>query len=80
MFSDEDLEKPARFDMERFKPVKVEYPSLSSFEETVFQQLKEHYRLVGKLVAHGGTYILPHLSLMVLSLGRSILIEVHFGL
>jgi hypothetical protein len=54
MFSDEDLEKPAKFDMELFKPLKKEYPLLSTFEEPVFRQLKDHYRLVGKLVAHGG--------------------------
>jgi len=54
MFSDTDLEKPAKSDMELFKPLKTEYSCLSSFEEKVFQQLKFHYSLVGKLVAHGG--------------------------
>jgi hypothetical protein len=54
MFSDDDLEKPAKFDLELFKPVKTEYPCLASYEDAVFQQLKFHYILFGKLVAHGG--------------------------
>ena len=54
MFSEKDLEKPARYDMKLFEPLKAEYPVLGSFEELVFQQLKSHYLLIGKLVAHGG--------------------------
>lgn len=49
IFSDENLEKPARLDFELFKPVKAEYPCLSPYEESVFEQLKSHYRLLGKL-------------------------------
>lgn len=53
MFSADDIEKPAKFDMELFKPLKEEYPSLSSFEDAVFQQLKRHYQLVNALVVNG---------------------------
>ena len=53
MFSPDDLEKPAKFDMKLFKPLKEEYPSLSSFEDTVFQQLKGHYQLIIDLVLNG---------------------------
>jgi hypothetical protein len=49
IFSDENLEKPARLDLELFQPVKAEYPCLSPYEESVFEQLKSHYRLLGKL-------------------------------
>lgn len=54
MFPEKDLEKPARYDMKLFEPLKAEYPILGSFEEAVFQQLWCHYFLIGKLVAHGG--------------------------
>jgi hypothetical protein len=63
MFSEEDLKKPAKFDMELFKPIKAEYPNLSKFEDTVSQQLQIHYLLVGKLVAHGGEIYLSTLVL-----------------
>jgi hypothetical protein len=53
MFSPDDLEKPAKFDMELFKPLVREYPSLNSFEELVFQQLKTHYELINSIVASG---------------------------
>lgn len=53
MFSPDDLEKPAKFDMELFKPIIKEYPSLSSFEGLVFQQLKTHYELINSLVVSG---------------------------
>ena len=56
MFSDEDLEKPARYDMQLFNPVKEEYPTLCSYEQTVFKQLKNHYFVVGKLLGHSGDY------------------------
>ena len=42
IFSDENLEKPDRLDFELFKPVKVEYPCLSPYDESVFEQLKSH--------------------------------------
>jgi hypothetical protein len=54
LFSEEDLEKPAKYDMKLYEPLKAEYPILTSFEDKVFQQLKFHYSLIGKLVAHGG--------------------------
>ncbi len=54
MFSPEDLEKPARFDMELFKPVKEEFPKLSVYEDMILDQLRAHYLMIGKLVAHGG--------------------------
>jgi hypothetical protein len=49
LWSEKDLEKPARYDMKLFEPLKAEYPILGSYEEDVFQQLKSHYILAGKL-------------------------------
>lgn len=63
MFSEKDLEKPARYDMKLFEPLKAEYPILDSYEDSVFQQLKSHYLLIGKLVAHGGDI---HVSTIVI--------------
>jgi hypothetical protein len=48
-FSDKNLQKSARLDFELFKPVKAEYTCLSSYDESVFEQLKSHYRLLSKL-------------------------------
>lgn len=50
IFSDENLDKPARLDFELFKPVKAEYPCVSSYDESVFEQLKFHYYLLGKIL------------------------------
>jgi hypothetical protein len=54
LFSEEDLDKPASHDMKLFGPLEAEYPVLGAFEKQVFQQLRSHYFLIGKLVAHGG--------------------------
>ena len=49
IFSPKNLEKPAKLDFKLFEPVKTEYQCLIPYEESVFEQLKAHYLLIGKL-------------------------------
>lgn len=57
MFSPDDLEKPARYDMRLFEPLAKEYPSLNSIKDLVFQQLRTHYQLASDIFANGNIYV-----------------------